>query len=58
MNTLPNSLSLILETLRSQQAGGTGSNPSVGQFPLGAQRGNFQIGAGAPQLSSQGQATQ
>ena len=63
-NALPNSLGLILETLRSQAADGApGAHhhpplhaQQLGLFPLGAQRGNFQIGASSQPI--QGQATQ
>ena len=65
MNTLPNSIQLLLESIKSQQATAVSSNGStpggpvsLGQFPLGTQRGNFQIGGSHVPQSSSGQGSQ
>lgn len=59
LSNLPNSLGLILETLKNQATYMNDANPVQGLnlFPLGAQRGNFQIGGAMPQSQAPGGAT-
>lgn len=63
ISNLPNSLGFLLDTLRStavtgqapQSASAAAGQNQLGPFPLGNQRGNFQLGVPSTQ-SSQGQA--
>ena len=47
ISNLPSSLQVILESIKNQQVaqGNAAGGQQLGPFPLGAQRGNFQIGA-------------